>query len=282
MGTDETRSTTDVTAFIQAIDGDVEIAQKCLKEQDSPYNRRAFVKNYYSFLEGLLHFLRAEVIRTVAIEPGRLTEAKIAVLKEETYEVTGSGKIQTREKFLSFEHAFRLSIHYYFTSVINQVTVDYGGKGWHALRQGLRIRNRITHPKATAQMEISDEELAIVRVAKEWTDATITALFQAHIKRHRQEAEHILAESEKLREQAAENIRKTEEVNKILRDFQDYAIKYPVVIDVGWLGDNNGVELRLPRYFMWEGKRIPVVYSNESVPAEVAFPMRFFDSLTQQ
>jgi hypothetical protein len=118
-------------------------------------------------------------------------------------------------------------------------------------------------------------------VAKEWTDATITALFQAHIKRHRQEAEHIQAESEKLREQAAENIRKTEEANRILRGSQDYEIKYPIVIDVGWLGDDNGVEHRLQRYFVWEGRRIRVIYSNESVPSEVAFPVRFFDSLTQ-
>jgi hypothetical protein len=281
MGTDETRSTTDVTAFIQAIEGDVDIAQKCLDDQDSPYNRRAFVKNYYSFLEGLLHFLRTEVIRRVAIEPGRLTEAEIAVLKEETYEVTGSGKIQTREKFLSFEHAFRLSFRFYFSSVIDQVKIDYGGKGWPALLQGLQIRNRITHPKATAQMEISDEELAIVREAKGWADATIKSLFQAYIEFQRQGTEHSMAEIEKLREHTAQATRHKEVANRLLRGLQDYAIKYPVVIDVGWLGDDNGVELRLQRYFVWEGKRIRVIDSSESVPSEVAFPVRFFDSLTQ-
>ena len=79
-------------AFLAAIEQDVEIALEILNKDDTPYNRRMFVKNYYSFIEGVLHFLRHRVIKEASARSVPLTNAEIAVLKEESYSVDGRGQ----------------------------------------------------------------------------------------------------------------------------------------------------------------------------------------------
>ena len=93
-----------------------------------------------------------------------MTNAEIAVLKEESYSVLmGEDGFRLRKIYLTFKDAFRLSIEYYFTTPFNESKVDYGDGGWTAMLQGLEIRNRISHPKLTGQLAVTDKELETVR-----------------------------------------------------------------------------------------------------------------------
>jgi hypothetical protein len=79
--------------FLVAIEQDVETGLEILNKDDTPYDRRMFVKNYYSFIEGFLHFLRYKVIKEASGRLIALTSAEIAVLKEESYSVDGRGAV---------------------------------------------------------------------------------------------------------------------------------------------------------------------------------------------
>jgi len=200
----------DTTAFIDMIEQDVDTALEILSKDDTPYNRRAFVRNYYSFLEGLLYFMRQEVIKKAMSTPGTLSVAEMAVLKEETYSVAGKGKVLTQEKYLTFEQSFRISFHYYFKDV-DSVQVEYGNGGWEALLEGLKIRNRITHPKQGSQMNITDEELERVKTGKKWCDSQLKLLCEEQRRLLQRQSQELQRTSQELQRQAAEAMEESSE-----------------------------------------------------------------------
>src|SRR5208337_258088 len=147
--------------------------------------------------------MRQHVIKKGMSAPGTLSVAEMAALKEETYYVSGQGKVQTQEKHLTFEQSFRISVHYFFKDV-DSVRVDYGNGGWKALLEGLKIRNRITHPKQASELSITEEQLETVKTGKKWCDNQFKLLFQEHrtlMQRHSQELQR---HSQELQRQVAE------------------------------------------------------------------------------
>src|SRR5208337_337773 len=273
---------TETRAFIDVIEQDVDTALEILSKDDTPYNRRAFIKNYYSFLEGLLYYMRQEVIKKAMSAPGTLSVAEMAVLKEETYYVSGKGKVQTQEKHLSFEQSFRISFHYFFKHV-DSVRVDYGNGGWRALLEGLKIRNRITHPKQASQLTITEEELERVKIGKNWCDNQWRLLVQEHRTQMQRRSEDLQRQAAEMMEESKHVRAKTAEVRQVSLAIRNYNIKYPCVINAGLLGETSGVEVVLHRYRIYDGKKGIVVDPKEIVPSEVNFPVRItYDRNSQE
>ena len=46
------------------------------------------------------------------------------------------------------------------------LTIDKGGKNWQCYTRALKIRDRITHPKNINDIEITDEDIEVIREAK--------------------------------------------------------------------------------------------------------------------
>lgn len=45
---------------------------------------------------------------------------------------------------------------------------DFGNQGWVQLRRSLDLRHRITHPKSTAELTITDDELDVHKSGFAW------------------------------------------------------------------------------------------------------------------
>jgi len=67
------------------------------------------------------------------------------------------------------------------------------------------------------------------------------------------------------------------------RAIHNYQIKYPYVINAGFLGEASGVEVVFHRYMIHDGKKGILVDPNEIVPSEVTFPVRItYDCKSQE
>jgi hypothetical protein len=269
-----------VKHFLEVIEEDVDTAIEILDKVDTSYNRRVFVRNYYSFIEGMLHFFRHEVIAKANKEDGTLTNAELAVLKEETYTVTGNGRIQTQTKHLTFEQSFRLTVQYYFADVIDQVPVNYGDGGWKAMLDGLEIRNRVTHPKYTSELSISNKELDTVKKAKQWGDELFKRLFLEMSNRSRTKIKKLqklhmesVEATARIQAENRQMDRKLLETQRILRGMKIYKLKYPLVIILGANLPDNGIEVVLQRYMLHDGRKCPFIDPEEAI-SEVDFPVR--------
>jgi len=59
-------------------------------------------------------------------------------------------------------------------------TMSVNAPGWEALRTTAKIRNRLTHPRSSKEMDVIDEELEAVHQAFIWVShSTVTAVARA-------------------------------------------------------------------------------------------------------
>jgi len=60
----------------------------------------------------------------------------------------------------------------------------FGGTGWRDLAESLDIRHRLTHPKSTAECEVSDDDLTLHLAGYEWFIQSSNEFQLALVKRY--------------------------------------------------------------------------------------------------
>lgn len=120
-------------------------------------------------MEGAIWEVRQHVSSALSTY-GALTPLADLALREVSYTVTAEGRIVEHARSLPLSTAIRL--------VVNQATIispgleiNFGGEGWAKVKDAIAIRNRITHPKASEEILVSDADLAGVWRALSWVIA---------------------------------------------------------------------------------------------------------------
>lgn len=111
--------------------------------------------------------------------PGFFTHAEFAALREESFDVDQSGVVRIKRARLSLRSKVRLSLAYYPRIHEAAFAADVNGAGWSAFVATLEIRNRLTHPRAEIDLEVSDADLATIRNAVAWYLETLKHMFLA-------------------------------------------------------------------------------------------------------
>jgi hypothetical protein len=107
-----------------------------------------------------------------------LSAAETLALKEEAPVVDQTGIVKTRPTFLQASARFRL-ITSLFTRVLQlEPTIDYGTKGWEAVKATVGVRNRLVHPKSEAGTSVTDEEMIIAMEALGWAAENLNDLIE--------------------------------------------------------------------------------------------------------
>jgi hypothetical protein len=126
--------------------------------------KRAFVRAVFAFIEGMTYALK----RIACSRPGLFSAAELAALREETYEVSDKGDARTRRATIEFRRNIRFAFACYARLDGLESVLDLSGTGWQSLREALRVRHRLMHPKAVADFVVTERELDAVRAAYEW------------------------------------------------------------------------------------------------------------------
>jgi hypothetical protein len=143
------------------------------------------------------------------------------------------------------------------------------------LLDGLNIRNRITHPKLMGQLEITNEELETVKRGMEWTHA----LMEKMQSKHHEECMNSIAQNAIKRARMERETQIAGLNSEEMRNLRDaivcHEIKYNIIYNIGFIGETDGVELQLKRFWMYEGKKALVVDDNDRIFADYFFPVVF-------
>lgn len=125
---------------------------------------------------------------------------ELGLLRDQRREIRGDGTTRLRTTFLDFKTNIRFTI----TSFCRVFQLEippalYEETGWSKLLEGERIRNRITHPKTVFSIDISEDELLILRDGGQWiydTYGRLLADIDASLERTQTELQAWLAQSE--------------------------------------------------------------------------------------
>ncbi len=198
---DEYRTARDVTEdVLHATDvlvADVNRARMALQNHEDGYNKRAYVRAVFAFVEGgvfgakHLALVWAELNRafcesskTAGHEPAEwmrwvpLTTEEQAQIEDDASPRAGNRKANTRKKYLSMKPNIKFAFRVLAKSLGKEFSLNLGGTGWRAFRDAVDIRNRVTHPKSSAQLVISNDDILAVRDADDWFRKSLNALFK--------------------------------------------------------------------------------------------------------
>jgi hypothetical protein len=158
------------------------------EDSENQFRRRTLCRNAFAFVEGILHYLKANtfshyirIVQPVVMfwkahfdldfpESGffRLVDDDVLLsLLDKKVHIDEAGKWHLRDSWLSTStntrFTFRIVAHVY--GIDNK---SFEEDGWDAFRRCVTIRNRVTHPNVLDEFHVKDSEIEDLNKALNW------------------------------------------------------------------------------------------------------------------
>lgn len=128
------------------------------------FRRRNYVKTVFSSIEGILFSMK----RILLSHSKNLTDEEIVKLQE--YKLVGPNEHKLKKEifFLRTDENVKFVIRTYEKVKTKGIVTNLKCNDWERFKKSIEIRNRITHPKHSKDLLISEEEMKIVEQAHDW------------------------------------------------------------------------------------------------------------------
>lgn len=151
---------------LEALFSDAADARRLLRENDTDFNRRGYVRTVYAGIEALTNWLRQQLLEMHQHQPvPTWSSADIAMLKEESYYLDSNGIARSQIKFSSIDSSLRFVVQLTKHFPRQTFQVDWTSSSWLDLVRGLKVRHRLTHPRTRSDLTVTDEEIRTVKAA---------------------------------------------------------------------------------------------------------------------
>jgi len=128
-------------------------------QDPSVYNKRVVFRVAFSAIEGLIFMLKTQLLDGLPIEEGTYSLAEIALLREEGYQLDNRGNTVVRTQFLRAADNLLFTWKMYFRGILPEFAVDLSGSGWNSFMLSALSANRITHPRSSSDLELTDDDV---------------------------------------------------------------------------------------------------------------------------
>lgn len=159
--------------------GDYTAIRDRLGAEDTPTARRDLVRSTSSAVEGLLWQLK-ELIARDAWRFSQMSPHERAALAEESYSVDERGVVRVQPRFLPTATSIRLVVNI-VQKYRPEYSLDFSHVGWQCLKDAIEARNRIMHPKALKDLDVSDEDIASCDRGFAWFLAFVIEVMEEHV-----------------------------------------------------------------------------------------------------
>lgn len=126
--------------------------------------RRLYVRVFVTMLESAIATIKTEVLQ----HSEELSDAERAVLRDVTFDLNEKGEPFERPLHPPLLSSLKFALRTFGQVHKLSVRPDYSGRGWQAMQEVVRLRNRLTHPKTVSDLEVSGSDLKKVDEAEVW------------------------------------------------------------------------------------------------------------------
>jgi hypothetical protein len=163
----------DALAFVELIDtlaADMKAGLELYTSTGrSPFALRAYVRSFFAYVEAWAYLWKQLILEEPILHAISPTQAELALLREEAYEVADNGEAVTRtDRFVPLDRNMRFVFAIATKCFGSPYNLDVSGRGWQAFREAIRVRNRLMHPKQPTDLILSDSEFQAVKDAQLW------------------------------------------------------------------------------------------------------------------
>jgi hypothetical protein len=146
-------------------------------EQGDGFARRNYVRSVFAMIDADVFQMKRAIIYVWKRWPFDLDADDLELLVEEKLSVS-SGK---KKPFPKFSDNLKFVISTFCKAHRFQLQADYQSVQWLSLLNALKIRDRITHPKQLKEIDVTNDDLKIIRMAAEWYFTHRARLFSSAI-----------------------------------------------------------------------------------------------------
>lgn len=154
--------------IFEVLNGEFLACFDMVQKNDSQIARRTLVRALFAEIEGVTFCMKQVAFESRSRAGVTFTTPEIILLSEEAYELNDKGEVKSQRAKLHISRNIRFAFRAFArTGYINyEPKVD--GIGWDAFKKGLKIRDRLMHPKKPDDLIVSDEEVVIIKTTFEW------------------------------------------------------------------------------------------------------------------
>jgi len=142
----------------------------------SDYAERALFRAHFALIEGLFHQLR-EIALSRNETRLVLSSVEIGLLKEESYRLNDKGLPRASNSFEPFCPKLLFTMRCVAKTFGKEFNPDCSLNGWSQMKIAVGVRNRVTHPKSSADLSLTEDDLSALREASNWWQGEIQKLY---------------------------------------------------------------------------------------------------------
>lgn len=144
------------------------VQSRNLDEQELLFWRRVYVRAVYALIEGVTYRMKQYAIDIDNDDKKLLSQIEILLLQEDSYDLSDKGELIKSKVKIPINKSIKIA--FIFLSKVNEIEykLNISASGWQSFTEGLKIRDRITHPKNAEDLMISKEEEELVAKAALW------------------------------------------------------------------------------------------------------------------
>jgi hypothetical protein len=195
--------------IIEVLGGDAERAQaEWHRDPTNQFLRRSYVRAGFAYVEGHIFSLKQLTLSLDSfkrqlqslhgVTPGHvvptlLTLGERLISEEQTFDLDDKGKVYSKAAFVRLEKNIKFAFLAFAKATDIPFQLDLGSGGWDAFQRSVGVRNRITHPKTTQDLTISEIEMTTFCKGLAWylesSNKCITILTQVFADRSKRRNE---------------------------------------------------------------------------------------------
>ena len=142
-----------------------------LASEGTEFWRRTYVRCSFAFIEGALYWLRGtfrQMQKKVLDGASDTDLLKLMAMSDFSPCVDDTGGISAQPNRQTM--AQQCAVTFRTGAMLAQTDSDkfFSDNGWRCFRDAQKVRDRITHPKNPSDLEISEDEIEVIREAHTW------------------------------------------------------------------------------------------------------------------
>jgi hypothetical protein len=146
---------------------------------DDQFEARQLVRAAFAYIEGAVHVLKVD-------SSLRADENSVVLLPQEQhfifecdFDLNEKGEVVEKPAKIPLAKNIRFAFSIFAKAAKSDYVFDANAKWWSQLKEAIRIRDRLMHPRWSSDLDVSPRELIAVIDAKHGLDEVLHALVKA-------------------------------------------------------------------------------------------------------
>jgi hypothetical protein len=152
----------------ESLKQDIDHCEQMLSQADSQFWRRMYIRSIFAYIEASVFILKQDALYDGGKHGIQFSDAERLLLQDQSAEINDIGGVKIQKAKISFLKNLRFAFKTYARTAGDVTALKVDSIGWAAIRESLKVRDRLMHPKQVEDLLVTDQELRAVSVGYVW------------------------------------------------------------------------------------------------------------------